>query len=271
MIHKASSWVPAQVVAPYRGLAADYDGALGLRFFRRVRSAFERLQREYGFTFRSAADIGCGTGLFARYLARKWQVPVVAVDRSPEMLEQAARTCCGEDVRVLRQDLRELRLPDRVGLITANYDVLNHLVVPSDLRRVLHRVRANLVPGGHFYFDLITPCLGLPPGKWTRWTHPMPHGEVQQHLLWDPRERLLRIDVVSRRFGRCLAQVERHTERAYGPAEVATWLAEAGLALRGIHHESTAEFAGRCAPRLLFLAERPGGAMGRNPRGSWTR
>jgi SAM-dependent methyltransferase len=247
---------PTQAVPPYRALSADYDSALGLRFFRRVRAAFERLQREYGFTFRSAADVGCGTGLFARYLAREWRVPVFAVDRSPEMLAEARRICCSERVQVLQQDLRELRLPCRVDLITANFDVLNHLVAPSELRQTLHRVRENLAPGGHFYFDLITPCLGLPPGKWTRWTQPIPRGLVQQHLLWEPRERLLRIDVVSRRFGRCCAQLERHTERAYKPEQVARWLAEAGFVLRGVHDEASAEFATRCAPRMLFLAER---------------
>jgi trans-aconitate methyltransferase len=143
------SLAAAQVVAPYRGLAADYDSALGLRFFRRVRAAFERLRQEYGFVFRSAADIGCGTGLFARYLAREWRVPVFAVDRSREMLAQARRTCCGERVRLLQQDLRQLRLPRRVDLITANYDVLNHLTAPSELRQTLRRVRENLSPGGN--------------------------------------------------------------------------------------------------------------------------
>jgi SAM-dependent methyltransferase len=247
---------PTQVVAPYRGLAATYDSVLGLRFFRRVRTAFERLQPEYGFVFRSAADLGCGTGLFARYLAREWRVPVFAVDRSPAMLEQARRTCCGERVRLLLQDLRQLRLPRQVDLIAANCDVLNHLVSPSEFRQTLHRVRDNLTPGGHFYFDLITPSLGLPPGRWTGWTQPTPHGLVHQCLLWEPRQRLLRIDVVHRRFDHCRAQVEHHTERAYSLAQVAQWLAEAGFVLRGVHDDTTLDFSTTCTPRVIILARK---------------
>jgi SAM-dependent methyltransferase len=247
---------PCHLVAPYRSLADQYDDALGRQFFLRTRAAFERLQREYNFGFQSAADIGCGTGLFACYLARKWRVPVYAVDRSAEMLAQARRICHGERVEVIQQDLRELQLPARVDLITANYDVLNHLVAPSHLMQALQRVHGNLNPGGHFYFDLITPCLGLPPARWTRFTRRTRRGAVWQFLLWKPRQGLLHIDVMSRRAGCDHAQIEKHMERAYSPRQMACWLFETGFRLRGVHDEATGEFAVRCASRLLFLAQR---------------
>jgi SAM-dependent methyltransferase len=248
--------LPAQFVAPYRGLAPNYDGALGERFFERTRAAFQRLQREYGFTFRSAADVGCGTGLFARHLAREWRVPVFAVDRSPAMLAVARRNCRGESVWVLQQDLRCLCLPRPVDLITANYDVLNHLVEPGEVRRALRRIRDHLTPGGHFYADLITPCLGLPAGRRVSWLRATPRGEVRQVLLWDSRRRLLGIEVISRQAFEGCVRIERHLERTYELAEIAGWLAEAGLTLRGVHDEATVEFADACAPRLLLLAER---------------
>ncbi len=244
-------------VAPYRSLAAEYDTALGRDFFRRVRSAFERLQGEYGFTFRNAADIGCGTGLFARYLARHWRVPVFAVDRSPEMLAEARRTCCGERVQILCQDVRELCLPFRVDLITANYDVVNHLVDASDVRQMLCRVRDNLAPGGHFYFDFITSCLGLPPGRRTAWTRQTPRGFVRQFLYWDPYRHLLRIDVVSRRFDLTRTHVEQHTERTYSPVQFARWLLDAGFILRGAHDEATLQPAGGCSARMIVIAQNP--------------
>src|SRR5262245_24413375 len=247
---------PCQVVAPYRSLAAEYDDALGSDFFRRVRSAFERLQREYGFAFRSAADIGCGTGLFARYLARRWRVPVFALDRSPEMLRQAVSNCRGERIRLLQQDLRQLRLPHPVDLITSNYDVLNHIVAPSDLRQTLKRVSNNLTPDGHFYFDIITPCLGLPAGTWTSWTRPTLHGLVRQLLFWEPCRRLLRINVLKRPFGCRCADLERHTERAYSPTQIARWLGEAGFVIRGVHDEATLRFPRRCPPRMIMIARR---------------
>jgi SAM-dependent methyltransferase len=249
--------VSCQLVGPYRSLAEEYDDALGSDFFHRVRRAFERLQREYGFSFPSAADIGCGTGLFARYLARRWHVPVFAVDRSPEMLAQAWRTCRGERVRILRQDLRQLRLPCRVGLITANFDVLNHLLDGTDLRQTLRIIRDNLLPGGHFYFDLITPRLTLPPSRWTGWLRPTRHGFVSQLLHWDPRRQMLRIQVVNRRFDRARAQVEPHLERVYPPGDFGRWLSAAGFVVRGMHDEATLQPAGTCPARIIFIAQRP--------------
>ena len=77
------------VARPYSRLAPEYDVAIGFRSFTGTRAAFERLIRRYAIPFDSAADIGCGTGLFASYLNQCWGVPVFAVDRSPDMLAVA--------------------------------------------------------------------------------------------------------------------------------------------------------------------------------------
>jgi methylase of polypeptide subunit release factors len=89
-----SATTPARRFArPYSQLAPAYDSALGIPNFIGTRAAFERLVRRYDIRFRSAADIGCGTGLFAGYLSQCWGTPVFAVDRSPEMLAVATRNC----------------------------------------------------------------------------------------------------------------------------------------------------------------------------------
>jgi len=64
--------VSHRVSRPYTELAAMYDNTLGVPFFFGTRRAFEELGRRYGINFRSAADIGCGTGLFAHYLSCRW-------------------------------------------------------------------------------------------------------------------------------------------------------------------------------------------------------
>jgi predicted RNA methylase len=48
--------------------------------FLSARNAFEEIVRCYGINFRSAADLGCGTGLFAFYVSRCWNVPVFAME-----------------------------------------------------------------------------------------------------------------------------------------------------------------------------------------------
>jgi SAM-dependent methyltransferase len=122
--------------------------------FLSARHAFEEIVRCYGINFRSAADFGCGTGLFACYVSRCWRVPVFAVDLSSAMLREAARNCGHGNVCLLRQDIRSLRLPHLVELVTANFDTLNHLVAAADLRLAFRRILDNLRPGGHLYWTL---------------------------------------------------------------------------------------------------------------------
>ena len=136
-------------------MAPTYDRALGRRLARTKR-AFEFVAARYGIRFGSAADVGCGTGLFACYLSRCWRVPVFAVDRSADMLREAACRCRDPKIRFIEQDLRDLRLPCPVDLVTANFDTVNHLLTACDLGQAFRRIAGNLKSGGHFVFDVIT-------------------------------------------------------------------------------------------------------------------
>ena len=131
----------ATIAIPYSRLATDYDATVGIPFFQQTRDFFERLVRKYRIRFRSAGDIGCGTGLFARYLKVSRDIEVFAVDLSEPMLRVAQRNCYGTNVVLLRQDIRCLRLPHPVDLITANFDTLNHLLSNHDLLRTLRAWR----------------------------------------------------------------------------------------------------------------------------------
>ena len=148
----------SRLTPPYGLLAAAYDDVIGRDFFERVRRVFEHLIGRHRIGFSSAADLGCGTGLFARYLNSLWRVPVFGVDVSPAMLRVAASNCRDTNVTLLRQDIRHLRLPQRVDLVTANFDTLNHLINDGELPVLFQHVYDHLRPGGHFIFDFITPC-----------------------------------------------------------------------------------------------------------------
>src|SRR5215472_10708118 len=67
--------------APYDAIAPSYDVALGRASLVRAVALLRHVIKRYGVAFRSAADLGCGTGLFAAYLARRWRIPVYAIDR----------------------------------------------------------------------------------------------------------------------------------------------------------------------------------------------
>jgi hypothetical protein len=102
-----------------------------------------------GFAFAPRPTSGAARDCYNCYLNRFWGVPVFAVDRSGDMLRLARRNCRSESICFLQQDIRCLALPSRVDLTTANFDTLNHLTAPEDLRLALSRVAANLRTGGH--------------------------------------------------------------------------------------------------------------------------
>lgn len=246
----------SEVSVPYSRLASRYDQTLGIPFFQGARRAFETLIGRYGIVFNSAADLGCGTGLFARYLDRVWNVPVFAVDRSSAMLREAAANCRGGKVVLLLQDIRKFHLPSPVDLITANFDTLNHLLTVRDLVRTFRRVAANLTSNGHFLFDILTPCQPLPPGRLSVHRFGTPRCCVEQMIRWQPITNILSITVRQRCPVSTIPTVELHRERAFTADELGTALHEAGFAVRGVHDATTLAPTTRCVPRLLILARR---------------
>jgi len=245
---------------PYSRFAKDYDLTIGIPWFLRTRRIFETLVKRYGIRFHAAADIGCGTGLFACYLSHCWKVPVFAVDRSPAMLRVAARNCRNSNVCLLRQDIRCLRLPHRVDLVTANFDTLNHLVDNADLRLAFRRVASNLRSGGHLLFDLVTPCDPLRGRRFYTRRLRSPHRDFVQQITWDRPGRLLSILVLLRRPGSRGSTAELHRERTYAPDEVGSWLMESGFLIRGVLDAATLRVANECPPRMLVIASKRAGA-----------
>ena len=252
-----SATTPAHRFArPYSQLAPGYDSALGIPNFVGTRAAFERLVRRYDIRFRSAADVGCGTGLFAGYLNQCWGVPVFGVDRSPEMLAVATRNCASLNVCLLRQDIRCLRLPHLVDLITANFDTMNHLLTEVDLRLAFRRISENLRPGGHFIFDLITPCQPLGGGRIYSRRLGAENCNALQRIRWNPVQKMLSILVSFRSPFSRAAMLEAHRERAYSPVEVARWLMDAGFLVRAVHDAATLRMATGCPQRIIVIARK---------------
>lgn len=247
-----------RVWRPYALLARDYDEALGRGNFCRTRRAFELITRRLNLNFSSAADVGCGTGLFARYLSQRWRIPVFGVDISPDMLRVAQSICPSASVCLLQQDMRRLNLPRPVDLITANFDTVNHLLNKFHLREAFRRIAGNLNPGGHFFFDSLTPCSPLPSSRTFVLRHPVHRGEVEQHLRWEPSIRSIFVRIVRRHSHLAPPSVEIHRERPYSPDELASALLDAGFRIRSVLDSRTLLPPNACPPRLIVLAQKLG-------------
>ncbi len=97
-------------------------------------------------------ELAVGTGRVAIPVARAIGRPVIGVDSSPAMLEQAARAG-GELLDLRLGDMRELELDEPAALIYCPARSLLHLAAWADRRRVFERVAASLRPGGRFAWN----------------------------------------------------------------------------------------------------------------------
>jgi SAM-dependent methyltransferase len=241
--------------APYDAIAPSYDAALGRASLGRAVALLRHVIKRYGIAFRSAADLGCGTGLFAAYLARRWRIPVYAIDRSPAMLREALRNGSSRHVVLMRQDVRALTLPRPVDLMTANFDALNYILHPADLMGTFRRVHRGLRPGGHFVFDVVTDRLPWRAARPYARRLPGPAGGLSQRLVWDPVQRLI-ATTLTRGLGRRGQAVEQHLQRAYPASEVVRLLRQAGFSVPAVLDAATGGHAGSDCPRILVVARR---------------
>jgi len=136
---------------PYKWLAEYYD-----QFFTfhlpRFEAARQHVLGDILPRLESACDLCCGTGTTALLLAGRG-IKMFGVDLSPVMCRHKAQRA-GLPLRVIRADMRDFRLPERVGLVLCEFDALNHVARKTDLKRVARVVSRALQPGGYFYFDV---------------------------------------------------------------------------------------------------------------------
>jgi len=99
-------------------------------------------------------ELGCGTGRLLRPMARAG-VPMVGIDRSPDMLARAVvrrrRLPRARRPHLLRGDIRTLPFRDSAfGAVMAPYGLFQSLLRESDLGALVGDVHRVLRPGGLF-------------------------------------------------------------------------------------------------------------------------
>jgi SAM-dependent methyltransferase len=223
----------ASANAPYRRFAEVYDALLGDRSFPEMRLTFEWIRNRYAVRFASAADIGCGTGTFVDYLCRLGADPVWGVDLSPQMLEVAAVKNLGNRATFLLQDMRQLRLPQTVDLVTCQFEALNYLTTTDDVHLALGSFGRALTPGGWAIFDVTTERAADPVDDRLVYLERSPSRSVTVRAGYDPRSRTqtARLEVADSAG----TEVEIHCQRTHSVEDVTTAIATSGLELVAVH------------------------------------
>ena len=117
---------------PYDRLAPAYDVLSAGYDHERWLTELLALLSEHGLRGRRVLDVGCGTGKSVVPLLRRG-FAVTGVDRSAGMLE-VARARLGDDVELVRADMRELPCLGAFDLVACLDDGVNHLLTAPTCR-----------------------------------------------------------------------------------------------------------------------------------------
>ncbi|MBR6914892.1 MAG: class I SAM-dependent methyltransferase [Clostridia bacterium] len=127
----------------------DYGAIAGT-----IGSLFKKFSKK---KIKSVLDLGCGTGPLTERLALDGYA-VTGLDISSDMLALASARegCVDRGVQFVVGDMRNFKLPERVGAVVSTQDTVSHLLTPQSLRRCFSCVAGALSPGGIFVFDVNT-------------------------------------------------------------------------------------------------------------------
>lgn len=211
----------------YDTLMDDYDYDAWSAYY------LSLIREELGQLPARAAECACGTGsLTVRFAGSGMRM--IGVDLSAAMLRRAEEKArkWGVEAAFVRQDMRKLTLPRRVGAVLATCDGVNYLTTPVDVKSFFKAAHDALLPGGVLCFD----CSSR--HKLETVMGDAFFGEERDGIatLWQNSlnrdTHVLTMDVtffVREADGRYRRFREQHHQRAHAGRELETWLREAGF------------------------------------------
>ena len=141
-------------------------------------------------------ELGVGTGRIAIPIAADG-IRVIGVDSSRGMMDVCARRAALAGVTPMLDlrvgDLREPPVHERVPLVICPFRSLLHLHSDDERLACLAAIRALLVAGGHFVFDVFTPGTADIAHTHDRWLEREPG--IFERAVWDEQERTLTLTV----------------------------------------------------------------------------
>jgi SAM-dependent methyltransferase len=133
--------------------------SFSLRLAPRIQRLFERGRDVGSDVAPTMLDIGCGTGQLTDHFRQSGYV-TVGVDRSSAMLHHRVAHRSGQRGAVATADAAHLPLEGRFDLISATFNVINHLPDKRSVASLMSEVGRLLKSDGLFVFDINTK-LGL--------------------------------------------------------------------------------------------------------------
>ncbi len=98
-------------------------------------------------------DIGCGTGLFAKYFTKKYNSNILGIDASKHMLKIAKKKIKNKKIKFKLQKLENFSSKKKFGIIYSLFHVLSYQTKTSQIFNFFKIAQNNLKPKGLFIFD----------------------------------------------------------------------------------------------------------------------
>ena len=239
----------------YDTLMDDFDYDAWSRYY------LDLIRSVTGELPRRAAECACGTGSLTVRLAQSGMA-MTGVDLSAAMLRQAESKAreWGVEPAFVRQDMRRLTLPRRVGAVLATCDGVNYLTAQEDVKAFFAAAYQNLLPGGALCFDCSTRH------KLEETMGDSFFGEERDGaaVLWQNRlnreTHVLSMDVtffVREEDGRYRRFREQHRQRAHSQQELTLWLTDAGFEDIHAYGEMRMDAPKEDDLRIHFTARKP--------------
>ncbi len=133
----------------YINFSYAYDEVLGKFFLKFLLEKFRETEKKFNFKRDEILDLGCGTGLFLKFLNRKNE-NFIGIDQSYAMLYLGKKNR-GFSCICLR--FPPIPLKKKFSLIVSFYDTLNHILSYKDLEETFKEVKGLLKEDGYFLFD----------------------------------------------------------------------------------------------------------------------
>jgi SAM-dependent methyltransferase len=148
-------------------------------------------------------ELGIGTGRVGIPMAQAG-TRVIGIDSSDRMLDICRRRAdeegVGARVDLRRGDFRKPPVSEQVPLVVSPFRSLSHLRTEEDRLQALAAVRAMLVPGGRFVFDVATPEPEQVRGAGALPAEDSPG--ISERAEWDWENRELRLTLTQSSDGR---------------------------------------------------------------------
>lgn len=139
----------------YSALASVYEDFMDEELLKNWEDYLDNMLRTES-AGKTGLDIACGSGIFTRALYKRGY-SVTGIDISEEMLSVAEEKCLAEkaNIRFLMQDMKNLKVFEKVDFITVVNDGLNY-IQPNDLKKTFSAFFKALKNNGVLLFDFST-------------------------------------------------------------------------------------------------------------------